>query len=159
MQQYRTRYLLAKLTQHVDMAFKGLKTLGSLEEYTVLEIGHILPNTPKAELRKSFEDSAAAGSYEEYKVRLGNLTLLEKPINIVAGNDFFALKLPQYRKCKNYLTSSLAELHSVGKNSSITRINSKLKAFDTWSSKNIDVRQKLLVALARNTWRISQVDV
>jgi hypothetical protein len=36
MQQYRTRYLLAKLTQHVDMAFKGMfkgiKTPGSLEE-------------------------------------------------------------------------------------------------------------------------------
>jgi len=147
MQQYRTRYLLAKLTQHVDMAFKGLKTLGSLEEYTVLEIEHILPNTPKAELRKRFETSAATGSYEEYKVRLGNLTLLEKPINIVAGNDFFALKLAQYRKCKNYLTSSLAELHSVGKNSSINRINGKLKAFDTWNSKNIDERQKFSESL------------
>ena len=30
MQQYRTRYLLARLTQHVEMAFSGLKVPGSL---------------------------------------------------------------------------------------------------------------------------------
>ena len=30
MQQYRTRHLLAKLTQFVDMAYKGLKMPGSL---------------------------------------------------------------------------------------------------------------------------------
>jgi hypothetical protein len=130
MQQYRTRYLLAKLTQHVDMSFKGLNNLGSLDEYTVLEIEHILPNNPKLELRKTFEASAGSGSYEEYKVLLGNFTMLEKPINIVAGNDFFALKLPLYRKCKNYLTSSLAELHSVGKNSSIK--SNKWKTKSLW---------------------------
>ena len=33
MQQYRTRYLLAKLTQHVEMAFKGMGTPGSLGEF------------------------------------------------------------------------------------------------------------------------------
>ncbi|WON72921.1 DUF1524 domain-containing protein [Nitrosospira sp. Is2] len=51
MQQYRTRYLLARLTQHVDMAFSGIKSLGSLEPYTSLEIEHILPDTPTAELQ------------------------------------------------------------------------------------------------------------
>ena len=34
MQQYRTRYLLARLTQHVEMAFSGLKNPGSLEPFT-----------------------------------------------------------------------------------------------------------------------------
>ena len=51
MQQYRTRYLLSKLTQHVDMAYKGIKTPGSLHEYSVLEIEHILPDTPEADSR------------------------------------------------------------------------------------------------------------
>lgn len=46
MQQYRTRYLLAKLTQHVDMAFRGMRVPGCLEPYTNLEIEHILPDTP-----------------------------------------------------------------------------------------------------------------
>jgi hypothetical protein len=54
MQQYRTRYLIAKLTQHVDMAYKGLKQPGALTEYTVLEIEHILPNNPETVLRADF---------------------------------------------------------------------------------------------------------
>ncbi len=54
MQQYRTRYLLAKLTQFVEMAFKGMTVPGALGEYTALEIEHILPNTPEKELRESF---------------------------------------------------------------------------------------------------------
>src|SRR5205807_988189 len=49
MQQYRTRYFLAKLSQHVDVAFKGLSGPGSLGEYLKLEIEHILPNTPDGE--------------------------------------------------------------------------------------------------------------
>ena len=123
MQLYRTRYLLAKLTQYVDMAYKGLKAPGSLREYTVLEIEHILPNNPESALRLSFEEANTNAKYDEYKNKLGNFTLLEKPINIVASNGFFAAKKDEYRKCKYYLTSSIAELTPVGLNSSITRIN------------------------------------
>ena len=47
MQQYRTRYLLAKVTQYVDMAYKGLSAPGAIGEYAVLEIEHILPNKPR----------------------------------------------------------------------------------------------------------------
>jgi hypothetical protein len=54
MQQYRTRYLLARLAQHVDLAFSGVKIPGSLEPYTTLEIEHILPDTPTAELRAAW---------------------------------------------------------------------------------------------------------
>jgi Protein of unknown function (DUF1524) len=89
MQQYRTRYLLAKLTQFVDMEFKGIKTPGSLKDYLDLEIEHILPNTPESELRALFANKNPGKDYECYKNRLGNLTLLEKPINIVASNEFF----------------------------------------------------------------------
>jgi hypothetical protein len=96
MQQYRTRYLLAKLTQHVEMAFKGMSAPGSLAEFTALEIEHILPDNPEAELRESFAGGNPGKSYDEYKVRLGNLTLLEKPINIVAGNGFFDKKKAEY---------------------------------------------------------------
>ena len=89
MQQYRTRYPLAKLTQFVDMEFKGIKTPGSLKDYLDLEIEHILPNTPESELRALFANKNPGKDYEYYKNRLGNLTLLEKPINIVASNEFF----------------------------------------------------------------------
>ncbi|OIO04659.1 MAG: hypothetical protein AUJ52_14845 [Elusimicrobia bacterium CG1_02_63_36] len=157
MQQYRTRYLLAKLAQHVDMAYKGLREPGALRDYTVLEIEHILPNNPKPDLRADFAEKNPKAEYEEYKIKLGNLTLLEKPINIVASNNFFALKKAEYAKCKNYLTSSIAGLASVGNNSSITRINSKLESFTEWTAANIDRRQGLLINLTKEVWDISQI--
>jgi len=78
--------------------------------------------------------------YDDYKNRLGNLTLLEKPINIVAGNDFCTAKQAEYRKSSNYLTRSLVELTNVDQNTSISRINEKLEAFPVWGAASIDER-------------------
>ena len=158
MQQYRTRYLLAKLTHFVDMAYKGMKTPGSLDEYMYLEIKHILPNKPTAELHQSFTKSNPGADYDDCKNRLGNLTLLEKPINIVAGNGFYDAKKVDYKKCKHYLTSSIVELTFVEKNSSISRINEKLKAFENWTAANIDQRQALLIELAKDVWKTTLID-
>lgn len=158
LQQYRTRYILAKIAQYVDMAYKGLKHPGSLNDYTVLEIEHILPDTPKDELRKAFEKSNVI-NYDEYKIKLGNLTLLEKPINVVAGRNFFADKKKLYKKSKYYLTSSLAELNTVGNNTSINRINKKLKSFDEWSSESIEQRQSLLIELTNDIWKIEPLEI
>ena len=132
MQQYRARYLLARLTQHVEMAFSGLKAQGSLEPFTKLEIEHILPDNPKEELRDMWGAENPNATYDDYKNRLGNLTLLEKPINIVAGNDFYDAKQIEYTKSGNYLTRSLVALTDVGQNTSISRINAKLEAFLDW---------------------------
>ena len=159
MQRYRTRYLLARLTQHVDMAFSGADSPGGLELYTKLEIEHILPNTPTSELVKTWISGNPAVDYDDYKNRLGNLTLLEKPINIVAGNDFYDKKLPEYEKSANYLTRSLVELTSVGDDTSITRINEKLKAFAKWDHAAIEERQSKLVALAHEVWKTTFLEV
>jgi hypothetical protein len=153
MQQYRTRYLLARLTQHVEMAFSGVKTATNFGAFCNLEIEHILPNTPTPELRALFTSDNPQASYEDYKSRLGNLTLLEKPINIVAGNDFYAAKQTEYRKSGNYLTRSLVALTEVGQNTSVSRINEKLKAFATWNATSIGDRHGMLVDLAREVWK------
>ena len=158
MQQYRTRYLLAKLTQIVEMAFKGMSAPGPLSDFTTLEIEHIMPNTPEAELRASFSAANPEKSYDDYKTRLGNLAMLEKPINIVAGNGFFETKKTEYVKSGNYLTRSIAGLNTVGKNSSITRINSKLQAFEAWSAAQIDLRQDMLIGLAKDVWTTNPVE-
>lgn len=158
MQQYRTRYLLRKLTQHVDMAFKGLKVVGSLDEYKGLEIEHILPNTPTADLRADFTQKNPGREYDHEKLRLGNLTLLEKPLNIIAGNDFFAQKKAKYAEGGSYLTRSLVRLAEGGQNTSISRINAKLEAFDEWTAQSIDKRQDLLSALAKEIWSITPIE-
>lgn len=159
MQQYRTRYLLARLTQHIDMAFSGLKVPGSLDPFTKLEIEHILPDNPTAELRAKWATDNPNAAYDDYKNRLGNLTLLEKPINIVAGNDFYAAKQTEYRKSGNYLTRSLVELTNVGQNTSISRINEKLEAFPSWVAASIDKRHGMLIALAQDVWKTTPIDV
>jgi len=154
MQKYRTHYLLSKLTQHVDAAYRGLKATGSLDDYRGIEIEHILPDTPEDDLRKTFAVASPGVDYETYKNRLGNLTLLEKPINIVASNDFFQAKKPLYQKSGYYLTRSITQLADVGVNSSITRINAKLAAFAVWDAKTIDQRQQLLIELVRDIWKV-----
>ena len=93
----------------------------------MLEIAELSCRIRERELRQSFASSSPGANYDDYKNRLGNFTLLEKPINIVASNGFFGAKKEEYRKCKHYLTSSLVALTVVGKNSSINRINEKLK--------------------------------
>lgn len=159
MQQYRTRYLLARLTQHVDMAFSGVRSPGSLESYTSLEIEHILPDTPTAELRGKWASENPTAVYDDYKNRLGNLTLLEKPINIVAGNNFYRAKQAEYRNSSNYLTRSLVELKNVGQNTSISRINEKLEAFPAWDAASIENRHGMLIALARDVWKTTPIEV
>ena len=159
MQQYRTRYLLARLTQYVEMAFSGLKTPGSLEPFTNLEIEHILPDNPTAELSSKWAEENPNLAYDDYKNRLGNLTLLEKPINIVAGNDFYAVKQTEYRKSGNYLTRSLVELTDVGQNTSISRINTKLAAFPSWNASSIEERHSLLILLTQDVWKTTPIDV
>ena len=158
MQQYRTRYLLARLTQHVEMAFSGVKVPGSLEPFSKLEIEHILPDNPTSELRANWADENPGTVYDDYKNRLGNLTLLEKPINIVAGNDFYAAKQAEYLKSGNYLTRSLVELTSVGQNTSVSRINEKLEAFPAWNTEAIEARHGLLIGLVKDIWKTSPID-
>lgn len=159
MQKYRTNYLLAKLTRHVEMAFNGIKTPGPLGTYTVLEIEHILPNNPGLPLRTAFEADNPGRNYNEQKNRLGNITLLEKPINIVAGNDFFEKKKSEYAKCGNYLTRSIGKLADVGSNTSISRINTKLEAFDEWTAESIDRRQTLLSNLVKEVWKVTKIEI
>jgi len=119
-----------------------------------MEIEHILPDQPKTELVEDFKQKNPGADYGVYKVKLGNLTLLEKPLNIIAGNDFFANKKAKYLDCRSYLTRSIVRLADGGQNSSISRINVKLKAFDEWCASSIDQRQALLVELAAEIWRV-----
>jgi hypothetical protein len=157
LQQYRTRYILAKIAQFVDMAFTGISSPSSLNDYTNLEIEHILPNTPNEGLLAKFKEDSPEKEYHSYKMKLGNLTLLEKPINIVAGRKFFSNKCSEYSQSKCYLTSSLTRLAEIGKNSSITRINEFLFSPNNWGAEEIDERQKRLISLSEKIWHIEEL--
>ena len=155
MQMYRIRYLLARLTQHVDMAFNGER--GSLDTYLKLQIEHILPNNPEDDLLSEWKRRNPDLPYDNMKIRLGNLTLLEKPINIVASNKFYDCKVSEYAKSGNYLTRSLSGLADVGQNTSISRINEKLSSFSKWEAEDIEQRQRLLIELCKEVWKTTEI--
>ncbi|MBT4085180.1 MAG: hypothetical protein HOC33_05095 [Alphaproteobacteria bacterium] len=54
--------------------------------------------------------------------------------------------------------SGIDALADVGQNTSITRINEKLSAFDTWSTDDIEKRQMMLINLAHEIWQTTAIE-
>jgi len=150
-QQYRMRYILAKLTQYVEQQAWSNPAHESLDQYiaSTVEVEHILPEHPKEEVVKNFDKN---DEYDVYKEMLGNLTLLEKTINASVKNDLFAKKVPGYRQSAYLLTRSLAEKPMVGAHTQLNRAVEQLISFDKWDSSSIECRQVMLVRLAAFVW-------
>lgn len=157
-QQYRMRYILAKLTQYIEQQAWNNPAHQSLDQYIAssVEVEHILPLTPKEEVRNGFDKPER---YEEYVEKLGNLTLLEKTINTSVSNDLYTKKLPGYRQSTYLLTRSLAEKPAVGVNTQLNRAVQNLLSFDHWDSSTIDRRQAMLARLAGYVWNMPEADV
>ena len=157
LQKYKIKYILSKITQYIDLMKMGSMENRSISDYLSknIQIEHILPNNPESSLLDSFE---SAEEYNNLKIMLGNLTLAERPINIVASNRFFEQKKPLYKTSKFYLTKSIAEPDIVGVNSSVTRINKELLSFEKWDRETIMQRQRMLLNLAKKIWCISKYE-
>ena len=157
LQQYKIKYILAKITQYVDSERLGQTGEGDLSRYLKkeIQIEHILPNTPTEELIRPFGDIE---NYNNYKIRLGNLTLLEKPHNIVAGRDFFDAKKNIYKQSSFYLTKSIAQKEAIGNNTCVTRLNNKLIEFNEWEAEDIEKRQEMLLSLSKEIWNIRKLE-
>lgn len=153
LQQYRFRYVLAKLTQYVDLAAYGA-TEGTrwLSNYTSggYEIEHIFPQQPCEEAAKEFGEITDP----EIAQRLGNLVLVEKQINASLGNRPYSLKRPVYRESKLLLTRALAERPKVGENTQIDRTVAAIESFPTWTEEAVMQRQGWLVTLSRAVWNV-----
>lgn len=154
MQRYRTVYLLARIAERVDRAYNGssFKGVQDLTPYKNLEIEHILPEQPSSSDRETWAAENPDCNYDDFKLRLGNLTLLEKPLNIIASNGHYSQKLAQYAQSSHYMTRSLGNLEQVGVNTSITAINKHLSAYATWGADEIESRQLLLAGLVDEIW-------
>ena len=147
------RYILAKLTQYIEERAWGSPTYAMLDRYIdkSVHIEHILPQTPDGEDLEAFDKPL---EYDDYVIRLGNLTLLERTINSSVSNGKYAEKVPGYRQSSFLLTKSLAEKPHVGVNTQLNRAVVDLVQFDYWNSQTIDQRQEMLTALARKVWNI-----
>ena len=152
-QQYRLLYILAKLTQHIDLRAYG-ETEGTkwLSHYTRggFEIEHIFPQQP------SNEATAEFGERENPYIAdlLGNLVLVEKSINASLGNRSYSQKRDVYSQSKLLLTKSLAERPTVGSNTKIDIAVADLDPFTEWNEPAVIKRQNKLTVLARSVWRL-----
>lgn len=157
MQQYRIKFILAKITAYVDALRMGKKEVTDLSNYTdtAVEIEHIMPQT--------CENKSAYGvSDDEFNVyinRLGNLTLLENTINKSIQNDSYSNKSGEYKNSKFYLTSAISELVIQGQNTAINRTNAILNAWEEWTKKSIEERQKMFYELSERIWDIRTVEI
>jgi hypothetical protein len=151
LQQYRVRYILAKIAQYLDQERLGAYNSQTLDNYITkgVEVEHILPFNPEYDLRKTI-----GVDYDDLKIRLGNLTLLEKTMNIVVGNDFFSKKVIEYAKSPYYISKSIAGLDTIGQNSAVNRLNTKLKSYKMWNKDSILDRQEMLYNLSKVIWTI-----
>lgn len=153
LQQYRMKYILAKLTQHIEERAWGNPAHTQLDHYITnsVHIEHVLAQSPPPQLRESFD---APEKYDEYAQRLGNLTLLERTINASISNGSYEAKSPGYRQSSFLLTKSLVEKPSVGANTQLNSAVKDLKVFDEWNSQAIEARQQMLGDLARQVWNV-----
>lgn len=153
LQKYRLRYILAKLTQYIDMAAYG-RTEGTkwLSRYTGggFDIEHIFPRVPSEHAAAEF------GEHEDPDVmsRLGNLVLIEKSINASLGNRPYSQKRNVYPKSQLLLTKTLAARPEVGSDTKIDRAVAGLDPFSEWNEKCVIARQNRLAALARVVWGV-----
>lgn len=154
-QQYRLRYILAKLTQHIDLHAYG-ETEGTkwLSRYTGggFEIEHIFPQQPSDEAATEFGDSQDP----QIADRLGNLVLVEKSINASLGNRPYSHKRDVYRQSQLLLTKALAKRPKVGANTKIDIAVAELEPCTEWNEAAVINRQNRLTALARAVWRLPE---
>ncbi len=153
MQQYRIKFIIAKISAYVDALRIGKTDTGVLATYmdTGVEIEHIMPQT-------CYDKDSYGVNDEEFNLlinRLGNLTLLENSINKSIHNDDYVSKSIAYQQSKFYLTKSIPNLVDQGTDTAITRANKKLTAWEVWNKTSIEDRQQMLYRLSEEIWGIS----
>jgi Protein of unknown function (DUF1524) len=149
---FRLKYLLAKLTQYVDVRAYGTGAQSSLAHYIEgNDIEHILPEVPSPEALSEFGEP---GPSYEVTNRLGNLALLERAINRSLANRAYSAKAPIYRNSVFLLVKCLPSKPTFGHSDQITRAISDVPSFPTWTIRSIEIRQAYLARLARDVWDI-----
>ncbi|SFG57801.1 DUF262 domain-containing protein [Methylobacterium gossipiicola] len=153
LQAYRLRYVLAKLTQAVELnaygETEGTRWLGKYAESSAYEIEHIHPVTAGPECVAEFGDGSGTMTQ-----RLGNLVLVEQGINAALGNRPFSQKLPVYTQSQLLLTRAITEKPKVGVNTRINAAVSELESFGSWTPVEVEARQSQLSSLARAVWDV-----
>ena len=153
---FRLRYLLAKLTQHVDLeAYGPSESRSRLNDYAAggNDIEHILAD--RADL-EAVEEFGSRADDQDLIQSLGNLLLIEKSINRSISNGRYSSKVEAYRQSKFLLTKCQADTGSaeIGAGDRITMTVKRLKSWPTWQAEAVAERQAFLTKLAQEVWDV-----
>jgi hypothetical protein len=158
LKQFQRRYLLGKLTQHVDLSAFGATSAGHqwLSRYCdggANQIEHILPQTPTALIEAEFGSGATdAGLVWS----IGNLALAESSINQSLGNTPFSHKGTVYPQSQFRLTRAISERPNIGR-TAIDRAVDSLEPFDAWNAVAVRKRAEMLTRIAQEVWDVAPV--
>lgn len=157
LQMYRLRYILAKLNQHLEISAYGeTESTKWLRNYIAneFEVEHIHPRKPNDAAVEEFGVVTDPSMVE----RIGNLVLVEKPINASLGNKPFSIKSQVYPKSNMLLVKCISVRPSIGKNTKVDRAVSYIEPFTEWNEGAIATRQQGLYELAKKVWNIPATD-
>jgi uncharacterized protein with ParB-like and HNH nuclease domain len=121
------KYILNKIENHIGRDSEKVAKKITLE--------HILPKTPDREWKEYLEKLSM--DKDDYVYRLGNMTLLLEKQNREAQSQFFTKKRDK-----------------IYRNQTKLKINEELKDVKSWTSKDIEERQKRFAKFAIRIWSI-----
>jgi hypothetical protein len=150
---FRLRYLLAKLTQALDVqAYGEAGAYGDLLHYYNAnnDIEHIFPLTPSEQAASEFGPNGE----EAIASRIGNLMLVEQAINRLLGNKAYSEKKAIYRQSQFLLVRCQAEHPAFGIADQITRTIATVSSFPSWNAEAVIARQGYMVRLAQGVWGV-----
>jgi hypothetical protein len=150
---FRLKYLLAKITQHVDIEAYGPEGRTGLGTYldTANDIEHVLARNADVTAQAEFGDGADdEGSIES----LGNLMWLERSINRAIGNAAYSAKALVYPTSQFLLARCQAAPLKVGVNDQITRAIARLDCATGWNTDAIERRQAWFADRALEVWNV-----
>ena len=158
---YRLRYVLGKIENTV--LEKLHSPVCGHQFYNDLQIEHILPQSPKnGSIPLEF---LSEEEYYSYVYRLGNVTLIESMINQAVNNyndlstdQWFYDKQSEYGKSSVCLTKLLDSKFYIGVNTALNRFKNDFQYnFTGWNKSSVEARQKILLELVFDTWRINDL--
>jgi uncharacterized protein with ParB-like and HNH nuclease domain len=153
---YRIKYILGKVEEFIRSNVNFPQA--SLLFYQDQQLEHILPQTgeniPKDKYPEEYD-------YQNAVYKIGNLTLLEQPINgslnntnNISSEEWFNTKTEAYKSSNIFLTKTFTKT-LIGNDTDYNKfIPTNLKNFTLWDRERINERQQMLKKLMLKTWSV-----
>ncbi len=138
-------YLLCRLDAFLQMTVEPASVYKDIgEAYKGIDVEHILS---QASIKWKDSGFSTQEEFELYKHKIGNLTILEKPLNrAIKDKPFFDKKNDGYQHSKYLITKGIAV--KIPGNNSLAKALKYVEAYNEWTKEIVDKRQNNLVEIA-----------